>query len=53
MDALIRFFNPEESQKAEGKFVGSALLDVEEAFDDVQSNILDDHLKNSNVQPYL
>jgi hypothetical protein len=53
MDALIRFFNFAESQKAEGKFVGCALLDVEGAFDDVQSNILDDRLKNANVQPYL
>jgi hypothetical protein len=53
MDVLIRFFNFGESQKAEGKFVGCALLDVEGAFDDVQSNILDDRLKNSNVQPYL
>jgi hypothetical protein len=52
MDALIRFFNFAESQKAEGKFVGCALLDVEGAFDDVQSNILDDRLKNANVQPY-
>jgi hypothetical protein len=40
-----------ESQKAEGKFVGCALLDVEGAFDGAQSNILDDRLKNSNVQP--
>jgi hypothetical protein len=53
MDALIRFFNFAESQKSEGKFMGCALLDVEGAFDDIQSNILDDHLKNSNVQPYL
>jgi hypothetical protein len=52
MDALIRFFNFAESQKAEGKFVGCALLDVEGAFDDGQSNILDDRLKNANVQPY-
>jgi hypothetical protein len=35
MDALIRFFNFAESQKAKGKFVGCALLDVEGALDDV------------------
>jgi hypothetical protein len=53
LDALIRFFNPAESQKAESKFIGCALLGVEGDFDDVQSNIFDDLLKNSNVQPYL
>jgi hypothetical protein len=53
MGALIRFFNFAESQKSEAKFVGCTLLDVEGAFDDVQFNILDDRLKNSNVQPYL
>jgi hypothetical protein len=35
MDALIRFFNFAESQKAESKFVSYALLDIEGAFDDV------------------
>jgi hypothetical protein len=48
MDALIRLFNFAESPKAEGNFVGYALLDVEGVFD-VQPNILDDRLKNSNV----
>jgi hypothetical protein len=52
MDALIRFFNFAESQKAKGKFVGYALLDVEGAFDDIQFNILD-RLKNSNFLLYL
>jgi hypothetical protein len=49
MDALIRFFNFVESQKAEGKFVGCTLLGVGGALDGVQFNILDDRLKNSNV----
>jgi hypothetical protein len=53
MGALIRFFNFAEFHKAEGKFVGYALLDIEGAFDDVQSNILDDRPKNTNFQPYL
>jgi hypothetical protein len=41
MGVLIRFFNFSEFQKAHDKVMGCALLDVEGAFADVQSNILE------------
>jgi hypothetical protein len=53
MDALIRFFNFVESQKAQGNFVGCTLLDVEREFDNAQSNILENRLKDVKFQPYL